>query len=153
MTSIIDAEIRHSTFVRQSPEVVYDAISTTVGLNGWFCTGGEVDARPGGHIKFRWEDWRPDMGIIEDGGPVIEADRGKRFVFQWHPDDESYATLVKLTFEPHEDGTIMRVVESGFQDTPQGLRAMIGCATGWGEALTLLKFYVEHNIVYWPDKK
>ena len=132
MNSIIDAEIKHSTFVRNSPEVVYDAIATTEGLNGWFCTGGEVDARPGGHIKFRWEDWRPDMGIIEDGGPVLEAERGKRFVFNWHPDKSEYSTKVEIIFESHEDGTIMKVVESGFQNTESGRRAMLGCATGWG---------------------
>jgi hypothetical protein len=25
---------------------------------------------------------------------------------------------------------------------------LIGCATGWGEALTLLKFYLEHGLTY-----
>jgi len=150
---LIDDAIKHATFVKATPEVVYDAIATTDGLNGWFCTGGEVDARPGGHIKFRWDDWRPDMGIIEDGGPVVEAERGKLFVFNWHPDSSEYATNVEITFEPYKDGTIMRVAESGFHDTERGRRAMIGCATGWGEALTLLKFYVEHGIIYWPDRK
>ncbi len=152
MNSKIDAEIRHSTFVRATPEKVYDAVASTEGLNAWFTTGGRVDAREGGSIHFRWEDWRPDMGIIEDGGPVLQADRGKRFIFQWHPDSNDYTTRVEMTFEPYEDGTIMRVVESGFEDTDRGQRAMLGCATGWGEALTLLKFYVEHGIKYWPDK-
>ena len=30
---------------------------------------------------------------------------------------------------------------------------MLECAAGWGEALTLLKFYVEHGVVYTPPQK
>jgi hypothetical protein len=31
---------------------------------------------------------------------------------------------------------------------PDGLRAMLDCSAGWGEALTLWKYYVEHGIRY-----
>lgn len=47
VTELIDAEINHSTFVRASPKRVYDAIATAEG----------VDARPGGGIWFRWQDY------------------------------------------------------------------------------------------------
>jgi len=30
---------------------------------------------------------------------------------------------------------------------------ILECASGWGEALTLLKFYIEHGIVYAQLKK
>ena len=44
------------------------------------------------------------------------------------------------------NGTIVRLREAGYYNTPSGIRSMVECAAGWGEALTLLKFYVEHGI-------
>jgi len=145
---LIDDEIRQSTLVRAGIEEVYDAIATAGGLDGWFTTGAEVDARPAGSIVFRWREFGPDKVTAEDGGPVLEANRPTRFVFQWHPDSQAYATTVEIDFEPTPDGTIIRLRESGFHDTPDGLRAMLDCSAGWGEALTLWKYYVEHGIRY-----
>ena len=141
-------QIEHSTFVSAAPEQVYDAFTTAEGLDGWFTRGARVDPWPGGEIRFRWVDWGPDRVTAEDGGPVLEARRPERFVFQWYPDNPSYPTTVKVDFQPTADGTIVRLREYGYQDTPTGRKAMINCAAGWGEALTLLKFYVEHGIRY-----
>jgi uncharacterized protein YndB with AHSA1/START domain len=148
MIRLIHEKVSYATLVRASPERVYDCIATAEGLDGWFTTGASVDARPGGEIRFRWKEWGPDRVTDEDGGPVLEAIRPKRFVFRWSPDDPSYATTVEIDFDATEYGTIIRVRESGYQDTPSGRRKMLECAGGWGEALTLWKFYVEHGIRY-----
>lgn len=148
MTRLIEESIIHATFVRATPEKVYDGIATAEGLDGWFTTGATVDARAGGEIRFRWKDWGPDHLTFEDGGPVIEASRPKRFVFQWSPDSPGYATTVEIDFEPVDEGTNIRLRESGYHDTPGGREKMLECAAGWGEALTLWKFYVEHGTRY-----
>jgi uncharacterized protein YndB with AHSA1/START domain len=148
VTGILDVEIRHSALIRAEPERVFDAFTTPEGLDGWFTSGAEVDPRPGGEIRFRWVDWGPNRISGEDGGPVLEARRPERFVFQWYPDGPSYPTTVELDFERVLEGTIVRLREHGYQDTPSGRRACLDCAAGWGEALTLLKFYVEHGIRY-----
>ena len=146
-------EINHAVFVRAAPEIVYHAFTTSQGLDGWFTTGAQVDPFPGGQIRFRWVDWGPDNITGEDGGPVLEARSPSRFIFQWYPDNPTYPTTVELTFQPvvgneENPGTVVRLREFGFQPTPSGVNACIDCAAGWGEALTLLKFYVEHNIRY-----
>jgi uncharacterized protein YndB with AHSA1/START domain len=110
--------------------------------------GAQIDPRPGGSIHFRWVNWGPDHITAEDGGPVLEADRPVRFVFQWHPDDPAYATTVEVDFEPSGDDTIVSLLEHGYRDTPGGRAACLNCAAGWGEALTLLKFFVEHGVRY-----
>jgi uncharacterized protein YndB with AHSA1/START domain len=145
---ILDMEILRTILVRVEPEKVYDALTTAAGLDGWFTKGATVDPRPGGEIRFRWVKWGPESITTEDGGPVLEAMRPERFVFQWHPDQPGYATTVEINFDPVEGGTIIRLREHGYQDTPSGRAALVNCATGWGEALTLLKFYVEHGIHY-----
>lgn len=145
--SISEASITQSTLVRAPAEEVYQALTTASGLDGWFTTGASVDARPGGSIRFRWERFGPEGVTLEDGGSVLEAVPNKRFVFRWQ-EHQDPPTTVEIDFEPRQDGTLVRLREHGYPDTPEGLAAMLDCAAGWGEALTLMKFYVEHGLTY-----
>jgi len=148
MSKMIDEKVSFTTLVRATPERVYDAMATADGLNGWFTTSASVDARPGGEIRFRWVDWGYSHYTGENGGPVLEARRPERFVFQWQVDTDSYNTTVEIDFEPVDEGTIVRLVEYSYEDSPTGLKDMLARASGWGEALTLMKFYVEHGVRY-----
>ena len=148
MPELIEAEIRQTTLVRAEPEEVYDGIATAEGLNAWFTHNSELDPRPDGNIVFRWKDWGPDKYTLDSKGKVLEAKRPEKFVFQWSSDTQEYATTIEMKFERVEEGTVIRLREYGYQNTPSGIAAMLECAAGWGEALTLLKYYVEHNILY-----
>ncbi len=148
MAELIDVEIRQNTLVRAKPEKVYDALATGEGLDAWFTVGSEVDPRPGGKIVFRWKNWGPDKYTNDAPGTVVEATRPERFVFQWKADNPSYSTTIEMDFEEVEEGTVVRLREHGYQDTPSGRAAMLECAAGWGEALTLMKYYVEHGVTY-----
>lgn len=148
MVNLIPDEIRYATLVRAPAEAVYDGIATAHGLDGWFTQGSSVDAHPGGRLVFRWHEFGADRVTQEADCPVLEAERGKRFVFQWKPDTSGYYTTVEINFESSPDGTLIRLREYGYQDTPSGLRAMLNCSAGWGEALTLWKFYIEHGLRY-----
>lgn len=99
-------------------------------------------------FDFGGESGGPDRVTTEDGGPILEATRPRRFVFQWSPDNPSYTTTVEIDLEPVHDGTIVRLKESGYHHTASGRKAMLRCSAGWGEALTLWKFYVEHGLRY-----
>ena len=149
MTQKLIAEsITGAVLVRATAERVYDGIATAAGLDGWFTTGATVDAWPGGTIRFRWQDWGPDKVTTEDGGSILEVDRPRRFIFQWSPDRPDYVTTVELNFEATAEGTVIRLCEHGYQDTPGGRRKMLECAGGWGEALALWKMYIEHGVRY-----
>src|SRR2546428_10286532 len=140
MPTKLDVEAKHSEFIRASRERVYDAFATSDGLNSWFTEGGRVDARPGGAMLFKFVDWGPDKINAEFAGRVVEARRPERFVYEWGESGE--ATTVELTFEATNGGTIVRVREYGFVKLDNAL----GNSSGWGEALTLAKFSVEHGI-------
>ncbi|MEM7130460.1 MAG: SRPBCC domain-containing protein [Chloroflexota bacterium] len=144
MTQISNLIIEHDIFIRAEPTRVYDAFTTASELDTWFTTGAEVDPHPGGYMTWRWKDWGPNKETAEDGGAVLEANRPHRYVFQWRKEPST----VSLDFEPVAEGTIVRLRETGYLDTFERTQVMLGCAAGWGEALTLLKFYVEHGIVY-----
>lgn len=141
-------EIHHSTLIHAEPVRIYNALTTAKGLDAWFTSGASVDAHNGGLINFHWVNWGPEHITVEDEGTVLEAIPPERFVFQWHPDSPDYATTVEIDIQPGEDGTIVSLREHGYADTPSARSAMLSCAAGWGEALTLLKFYLEHGVRY-----
>ena len=148
VSEVMEEEIRQTTLVRAPPEKVYDGIASAEGLNAWFTYNSELDPRPGGDIVFRWKDWGPNKYTLNSPGKVVEAKRPEKFVFQWKADNPTYATTIEMIFERVEEGTVIHLREFGYHNTPSGRAAMLECAAGWGEALTLLKFYVEHNILY-----
>jgi uncharacterized protein YndB with AHSA1/START domain len=146
MPTKLDVEAKHAEFIKAPPERVYDAFAKSEGLNAWFTEGGSVDARPGGAMLFKFVDWGPEKINAEFPGKVLEARRPERFVYEWGAPGE--ATTVELTFEATEGGTIVRVREHGFVKMDNAL----GNSAGWGECLTLWKFWVERGISVHPAR-
>jgi uncharacterized protein YndB with AHSA1/START domain len=134
--------IRHSVYIDSPVETVYSTLTTSEGWDAWFTDGSEVDASPNGEVLLRWKDFGPSRITAEDGGAVLEAERNRRFVFEWEPGDT--ITQVAFNLTPHAGGTILELEESGYET----LTSYMECASGWGEALAMLKFYLEHGVVY-----
>jgi hypothetical protein len=61
---------------------------------------------------------------------------------------EDHFTTVEMDFVEVEDGTVVSVKEYGYADTLEGHRRCLESAVGWGEALTLLKFFCEYGLRY-----
>ena len=141
----ISTPIVHKVLVRAPREKVYDALTSSDGLDKWFTSGAEIDLRAGGCITFRWIDWGPDKVSEEATGRIVEVRRPERFVFKWWSD---HYTTVEISFSEVEEGTVVELREYGYEDSAEGLRRCLSVATGWGEALTLLKFYLEHGVKY-----
>ncbi|HEX9745961.1 MAG TPA: SRPBCC domain-containing protein [bacterium] len=138
--------IKHSVYIKASPETVYRTITTSEGWNAWFTDEARIDPKPGGEIYFKWENVGCDNLTFEDHGPVLEAIPNEKFVFKWNPG----VTQTTCTFilNPQDDGTLISFTEEGYTEDPKDLQMLVECATGWGEALTLLKIYLEHGIAY-----
>jgi len=145
----VKLEAEAKTFVQAPRDRVYDAFATAKGLNAWFTKGAEFDAKPGELIRFRFQNWGAEHDInVTFPGRVIQAKRPERFVFEWGDDGMVHATTVEITFEERDGGTLVKVREYGFADTPEGMGSLIRNSEGWGEAVTLVKFYLEHGVVY-----
>lgn len=141
----ISSPIVQRTLVRADRETVWNALTTGKGLDKWFTDGSTSDSVAGGKIRFVWREWGVDKVNTDAGGPILEARSPERFVFQWWDDRP---TTVEIDLSETDEGTVVKVTESGYEDSPEGWRRCIECATGWGEALTLLKFYLEHGVRY-----
>ena len=140
-------EVSHSVLIRAELDAVYDLFATAAGLDSWFTNGAEVDPKPGGAIVYRWKNGGPDAVTTEARGVVREAERPVRFVFEWDSDDDR-PTTVEMRFERRGDSTVMRLREYGFSAGERGRAAVVREASGWGEAMTLAKFRIEHGFRY-----
>lgn len=138
--------IEYSTFIDAAPKTVYSAIATAEGLDSWFTCGSEVDPCPGGKIRLRWKNFGVNRYTGEDGIKVLEAIPGNRFVFTWQPGIS--VTTVSFTLVPHGYGTLVILRDTGYNDNQEDNEALMICVPGWGEALTLLKFYLEYGVTY-----
>jgi uncharacterized protein YndB with AHSA1/START domain len=59
-------KIIHSVHVHAPPSKVYDALTTSEGLGGWWTTDVEVDPGVGGLVRFRFHgDFHPHMKQTE----------------------------------------------------------------------------------------
>jgi uncharacterized protein YndB with AHSA1/START domain len=146
MSKLFDGKIKQRTFIKAPPEKVYDTITSARDWDAFFTTGMQLEPHAGGKCSFAWKDWGPDFYDITVPGKVIEASRPSQFKFKWGP--EGKETTVNIDLEAKFGGTIVTLTEHGYEDTPQARAMILECAAGWGEAITLLKFYIEKGIVY-----
>ncbi len=86
---------------------------------------------------------------------VVEVEQDRRIVLRWdaapgsaEPDASgARRTTVTMTFEPLEDGrTLVRISESGWSSTPEGLKASYGNCEGWTGMLCAMKLWLERGI-------
>ena len=137
-------EVKHRTFIEAPPERLFALLTSGAGWEGWFASTALVEPREGGVMRLEWRDFGPDHYCTSDGGHVVRYEPDRLFAFTWTPGE--HETTVTLGFEPRGDGCMLSVHESGHTQEEVGIALQV--ATGWGEALTLFKFYVEHGLVY-----
>ena len=152
MAKLLDETIKQRTYIAATPEKVYDTLTSAKEWDSFFTTGMALEPRPGGTCQFSWKDWGPNFYTLKVPGKVVEADKPNKFVFRWGSEGKETTVSFELTGE--HDGTVVTLTERGYKDTPESRAMMLECASGWGEALTLLKFYIEKGIVYkGPEKR
>lgn len=55
-----------------------------------------------------------------------------------------------FSLQPRAQGTRAEVTVRGYGLDDDGIAVSLDRACGWGEALTLLKFYLEHRVIFGP---
>ena len=143
---VIETPIVFKIFIKTTREKAFNGLATPEGLDGWFTTGTTMDKKgPGGTLTLKWKNWGVDKINDSVECPIIEYHFPELFAFKWWSD---HYTSVYFTFSELNDGIIISLRESGYQKSDEGIRRCIDCSVGWGEALTLLKVYLEHGISY-----
>ena len=148
MVEFLKHPIKHQTFIQAEPEKVFDTVTSGEGWNAFFTDSTEIDLKPGGKMVWRWKDWGPDFYNGMADAKVIMVLRPFQFAFEWYPVGNDTPTTITFNIKKEFGGTVVRLTEEGYPDTEAGHEMILECASGWAEALTLLKFYIEHGIIY-----
>jgi uncharacterized protein YndB with AHSA1/START domain len=160
MTSSTD-RIEKELFVRAPRDRVWRAISNAGEFGDWF--GMELDGEfaPGARMAGRIKPTKADAAVAEIQKKytgmhlefVVERlEPMSVFSYRWHPfavdPGADYSkepmTLVTFKLEPADGGTIVRIIESGFDSIPIERRAEAFEANdeGWAMQLRLIEKYL-----------
>ena len=135
--------IERTVHLTQSPERVWQALTTAEGLGTWFGHGAEVDLRVGGLVKLTWNSGDRATLTIERLEPPHVF--GYTWGLQGLPETDPRRTYVEFTLEPTGRGTVLTMVESGFaQLSDDGHKAAYsGNTEGWTHELDELVAYLD----------
>ncbi len=134
--------------INAAPERIYKALTDPAELERWFFTDCSVSPAPaavGGAYRHAWRD--AAGGDHERFGDFLELVPGRKVVFEWRGDTckgEKFdlgTTIVSITLTPAGNGTRVRLVHSGWKDTPGMQKQRDGHEGGW-------TFYVENLTRY-----
>lgn len=150
----MDLRFKVSAHVARPVDQVFEAVADPTQLSRYFTTGGAVGRlESGATVQWEFADF-PGAFPVE----VVEVEPNRRIVLRWEanegpPEDSqatagaAYMTTVVFGFEPLDAGrTLVTIEESGWRETPGGLKASYGACMGWSQMLCALKVWVEHGI-------
>jgi uncharacterized protein YndB with AHSA1/START domain len=145
---VVPSSIEREVLIDAPVEVVWSIVTEPEHIGRWFSDSAEIDLRSGGELVLRWDQHGTASGTVERVEPP------HLFSFRWvtpEPDRdpnarEGYFTLVEFVLRPEGDGTLLRVVESGFASvdgTEQQNADLAARHTGgWGGFLDQLAEYM-----------
>ena len=119
---------------------IWTAIATGPGMSSWYVpstaeehAGGSTTSRfgegPEMLVSGRVAAWEPPRRVLFDGGDEATAAGG--MTFEW-------------TIEDTAGGHRVRLVNTGFPDTPEGQAQKAAMTDGWGLFLHSLQLHLEH---------
>lgn len=144
---MIPDSVEREVLINAPIEVVWSIVTDPEHIGNWFCDSAEVDLRPGGDLVLRWDQLGSTVATVE------RVERPDAFAFRWvspEPDRdpdarEGHFTRVEFLLRPQGEGTLLRVVESGFADLvgtdEQNAEFAARHAGGWGSFLDKLDAY------------
>ena len=131
-------DILHRVGITAPQDAVYEALTTTAGLAGWWTSDVRGDGDAGGVLRFRFEG-APDPGGFDMS--VLEAKSAERVLWEVVAGPEEWiGTRVSWDLRTEGDYTIIMFAHSGWREP---VEFMHHCSTKWATFLVSLKSYVE----------
>jgi uncharacterized protein YndB with AHSA1/START domain len=139
-------QIEREIVIAAPRERVWAVLTEAEHVAQWFGDSAEIDLRPGGKAAFGWSEHGRHEAIVERVEPP------QFFSYRWARKGDvapgrGEATLVEFTLTVHDEGTLLRVVETGFDSLslPEDERATASeeNTQGWISELGELREYAE----------
>jgi uncharacterized protein YndB with AHSA1/START domain len=127
--------IKHYLLIKAEPDKVYKAITTTVGLRGWWTVEAKADEKVGGIAEFTFgKRYHNEMRITD-----LEMNKK----VEWEcivGDKEWVGTTFSFEIEEQKSNTILRFFHSNWKEETDFFAS---CNYHWGYYLRSIKLYCE----------
>lgn len=128
--------------IRKPVGVVFDAVADPKKLSGYFTRTASGPLVAGSTVMWSFVEAPGEFPV-----KVREVERDSRIVLQWESAEGGYDTTIEMRFLPLEgDATMVQIRESGWRDTPAGVKASYDNCGGWMHMSCSLKAYLEYGI-------
>jgi uncharacterized protein YndB with AHSA1/START domain len=111
---MVGERIEREVLIEAPQTTVWAIVTEPEHVARWFSDAAEIDLRPGGDAVFTWDEHGPARARVE------EVDAPNSFSFTWirtgEEPEAGNATRVEFTLRAKGNGTLLRVVETGFAD-------------------------------------
>jgi uncharacterized protein YndB with AHSA1/START domain len=132
--------VEHSFVVAVPVERAWRAFTESHERSQWEAPDYEIDAQPGGKLRWRIPPWP----TVE--GEVLEVDPNRQLTMSEGEGVLDGATRITVTFESVDDGTRITVVQAGFGDGARWQDELEGHHHGWERAIRDLVLYLETGL-------
>ncbi|MBI3635651.1 MAG: SRPBCC domain-containing protein [Candidatus Rokubacteria bacterium] len=129
-------DLHHEIAIQATPQTVYDALTTTPGLGGWWTSDSSAEPRVGSIATFGFGRRSTVFRMRVD-----ELVPGRRIVWQCLGDvDEWKDTRLTWDIAPDSGGVKLKFVHGGWRSTDGWLAP---CNSTWGALMHRLRDYAE----------
>jgi uncharacterized protein YndB with AHSA1/START domain len=143
---IMEIKFQVHTKIQKPIGEVFDAVQNPKKLSGYFTNGGaSAPLEEGATVEWAFAD-NPDEEKLAFPVKVKEVIPNELIVLGWEG-SPGRETRVEMRFEsdgPNE--TIVRISESGWEESQDELNSSYGNCMGWSQMLSAMKAYVEYGI-------
>ena len=121
---------------------VFEAVVDPKKLTGYFTKTASGRLTEGATVMWSFPEFPGEFPV-----KVREVVPDAKIVFEWEAEEGGYDTRIEMEFKPLDgNATMVQVRESGWRDTPQGIKSSYGNCGGWMHMMCALKAYLEHGI-------
>lgn len=121
------SEITVERFIPAPPARIFRALTVASELEQWLFSDVETDPRKGGNYKMRWRSAKDKSRDHDRFGRYLEIVSDRKVVFEWKGDPaqslgmgDIQNTIVTITLTPERNGTLVKLVHSGWPTDPNG---------------------------------
>ena len=127
--------MRTHLVVRRPPEEVFEHVVDPVLITRYWFDESSGPLEPGADVRWTWEGYDEAAEVH-----VSAVEPARRIAYDW-------GTQVEWTFEPHENGTLVRITETGFSGPDADVHAhLVDTTVGHTKVLCALKALLEHGV-------
>lgn len=129
--------------IKKPVSELFDAVYNPKKLSAYFTTGGaSAPLDEGATVTWDFHDFPGAFPVR-----VTQCVPDKKIAIEWKAQDGDYNTAVEFTFTPLDaESSKIEIQESGWKQTPEGLKSSYGNCFGWTQFLCCLKAYLENGI-------